>query len=173
MSTGAGETVFGAARSQAPHSPLALADLQPCLAPNPLHSLRIYPPAFTSQQHRDPTLTITRILLAQLDDLALQLLTTGPLSRSQVVARTRQSKSPTSLGRVAQSFFHHTLRRPSSPRRTYHFLEFTSLSVWICTAWSATTRLSRAFSSSNTAVFAPPLPPSHRTCSSSDNRSLR
>src|ERR1700751_421514 len=102
----------GATGSQAPHSPLALADLQPRLAPNPLHSLRIDPPAFTAQQRRDPAVTITWILLAQLDDLALQLLTIGPLSRSQVVARTRQSKSPTSLGRVAQTFFHLT---PSPP----------------------------------------------------------
>jgi hypothetical protein len=64
-----GAKTFRATGSQATHSPLALADLQPGLAPNPLHSLGIDSLALTPQQRREPAVAITRMLLAQLDDL--------------------------------------------------------------------------------------------------------
>jgi hypothetical protein len=45
--------------------------------------------------------------------------------------------------------FHDELDRPPFVRRAYHFFAFTSFKIWICTAWSATNRLSRPFSSSS------------------------
>ena len=51
-----------------------------------------------------------------------------------VVARPGQPKRTTGFRRRAHTRFDYQLYRPSLGRRAYHFFEFTSFRIWICTA---------------------------------------
>src|ERR1017187_3839258 len=88
------------------------------------------------------------MVLAQLNNVAVHLPTFLTHCVVAVVTRPGQPKGATGLRRRANPSFDYQLHRPALGRRAYHFFELTSFNIWICTAWSATNRFSRPFSSS-------------------------
>ena len=77
-------------------------------------------------------------MLSQGHDRSLDLLPFGAHRAVAVIRGALQVQSSTSFSRRTFALFHHMLDRPPLLRRAYHFFEFTSFRIEICTAWSAT-----------------------------------
>ena len=105
--------------------------------------------SFPALQRRTAPVAVARMLLAQALDLDVHRLTLRAALACEIKTRPRQTHGPTRLRRGADVLFPNKLDGTPFLRRAYHFFAFTSLRIWICTAWSATNPLSRPFSSSS------------------------
>src|SRR5450631_450819 len=114
-----------------------------------LHPFGINDQPSAAQQRRDAPVAIARVLLTQFKHLSADSPPPQTHRAWPIKTRTRQINCSAGLRRAAQTLFHTTLYRPTPARRAYHFFAFTSFKIWICTAWSATSRFKRPFSSSS------------------------
>ncbi len=140
---------LGRRKAQPPQLSLLPAHLQPFFSPHPLHALGIDLLAFPAQQGCHPSVTIARMILAQLNNVSVHLTTFQTRSAVAVITRPGQPKGSTGFCRRANPSFDYQLHRPALGRRAYHFFEFTSFNICTCTVRSATARFNRPFSSAN------------------------
>src|ERR1035437_7175651 len=123
-------------------------DLQARPPPHALHRAQRTAQPLPGQDGMHPPVAIARVRVRQLQDRSLQLHRAWRGRQRRVVPRRApEPEVATSLPPRTPLRGHHTAGRPAFLRRAYHFFPFTSLSTWICSAWSATSRFSRTFSS--------------------------
>ena len=122
---------------------------QPFLPPEPLHPLVVHPPAFGPQQRRDAPVAVAPEAAGKGDD---------PGDQSRLV-RGHLHGVPLRAARLGEGPAGPTLRdghdgshvhdRLPPARRAQKFPEDTSFKMALSRAWSATSRLRRAFSRSS------------------------
>ena len=137
----------GGALAYTLHFALLLPYLKTLFAANPLHTLLVDPVPVPAKHRSYASITVTGLFVGLIYDASVKLTGVIACLTRQIRTRTGKTKSPASLGLPAQTLLNDMVDRPALGRRAYHFFEFTSLSMSICTAWSAMMRFRRDISS--------------------------
>src|SRR5262249_2169937 len=134
---------------QPPLFPLLAGHPQPLLPPEPVHALAVDPPTLAPQQGPDPPVAVARALTHQFQHPRHQPCPPLPGLFGLPLRRARLPQHPTgaALG-DAEPLLEATHRLPALVGR-HHFFCTTSWSICLSRASSATRRLRRAFSASN------------------------
>ena len=114
---------------------------------NPVDALVVVRPSFPPQQQQQAAVPPASSVPG-LDPKGRCQWRIQAILRAIVIRAAMESKKPTDATAADLKRFQEVIHGSSLRCGRYQFLELTSLSIWISSAWSATIRFSRRFSSS-------------------------
>src|SRR6185295_7808235 len=127
---------------------LSLAHHEPLFPIQAVRPLVIHRPALPTKQHLDAPIAVAALLRGELGNAASQL-QRGRAPAPIAVQRTRNPHQPASARHAQRALGGENAHRLALSLRAYHFRPTRSFSAEMSSAWSATMRLSLAFSASS------------------------